>query len=436
MKKIWVLILTGIFCFQGFAQRNCGQQAMFRHLETVYPGALKQIELKRTEAFSQLGTFSSMPSATAKTTSTVLIPVVFHFVVDSNQFKSLGGIAGIENRIKTQMLVINEDFNGRNEDQVKIPVVWKPLFANTGVSFGLASVAPGGGYTLGYDVKIVSTGTSYLADDGAKAAKFSTSGGLDAWDNTKYLNIWIVNLKTSGQTALGITAPPGFPIFTKPELGISLNYLAFGTRTSPSQQFIKNFDRGRTLTHELGHYFYLWHTWGDDGGLCPDNGGKDDGFSDTPPEADATTGSPTFPRFDVCSPKGDGVMFMNYMDYSDDSALYMFTLQQAAMVKSQLSAGGYSYSLTLNPNLSDSQFKPSVEIRIYPNPTEGKLNLSYDNSVNQLQKVIVFNMLGQKVIETTEQGIDAIDMSALGKGLYFVHCYFEKEIVKRKIILQ
>ena len=438
-RKIQILLLIILAYVPVSAQRNCGQQAMLQYIETQQPGSIQKVMDEKSNAFSLYENYVAnnvQSKNTSKTSAqSIIIPVVFQIVLDSNQFKQLGGTEGIKDRVTTQMRVINEDFNGKNPDKVKVPAVWESVFGNVNISFGLARVAPNGDSSQGYNIKIVPNGTSYSADNAGKLAKFSTSGGLDAWDNTKYFNIWIVNLKTSGSTALGITVPPGFPAFTKPELGISLNYLAFGARTSAGQSFINKFDKGRTLTHEIGHYFYLWHTWGDDGGLCPDNGGSDDGFSDTPPEADASTGAPRFPRFDACSPSGNGIMFMNYMDYSDDTALFMFTRQQAAMVNSQLAAGGQSYSLTLHPELIDIEFK-ETGIKVFPNPTQGILYIKYDEVDNPLQRIIVYNMLGQKIIETTEQGIKSIDMSFWSKGIYFVHLYFNKEIIKQKISLQ
>jgi hypothetical protein len=207
-------------------------------------------------------------------------------------------------------------------------------------------------------------------------------------------------------------------------------------RTSFSQPFITNIDKGRTLTHELGHYFQLIHTWGDDGGLCFGSGGIDDGMSDTPVEGDATYGDPTFPRFDVCTPSGNGIMFMNYMDYTNDASMYMFTQRQALRMNAEVSLGGNSYSLTLNKHLSDTQLKAPIDIKLYPNPTTGLLTLQYDFISNPLMQLVVYNLLGQKVIEITNQNINAIDMRTLSKGCYFVHCIFEKQTIKQKIILQ
>lgn len=433
--KILALILTCILGKEVSAQRNCGYQLMLNHFENLHPGATQRIEEEHKKSLQQLVNYTAANqyNITSKTTAdSILIPIVFHIVVDSAQYKLLGEIAGIEDRIASQLGVINEDFNAGNADQTKIPAVWKPLFANVGISFGAAHVNPIGAYSKGYDLRIVAIGKSFIADDGGKDLKFTASGGLDAWETSKYLNIWVGNLKSSSsETILGITAPPGYTEFTKPELGVALNYRCFGARTSAGQSFIPHFDLGRTLTHELGHYFYVSHIWGDE----PDCA-KDDGFGDTPLQADNSVGVPTFPKRDACTPAGNGVMFMNYMDYSDDLALYMFTLQQGLMMKSQVAVGGRSYSLTQNPNLSDTQYKPSYTVKLFPVPTNGILNIEYDGTANPMERIIVYNMLGQKMIETTEQGIKSIDMTYWAKAVYFVHCYFKNEIIKQKISLQ
>jgi hypothetical protein len=435
--NFFVLIILIILGSPAFAQRNCGQAIMIQVLEAKHPGATELIAKSRVESIAVNASNPTSSRTLFKTTaSAAFIPVVFHLVIDSNTFKQLGGEVGIMARINSQMKVINDDFNGANIDKVKIPSVWASLYANVGIEFGLARIAPDGGPTLGYTIKIVPDGKSFDVSDAAKDMKFAASGGTDNWDNTKYLNIWVGNIKYGGSNILGVTVPPGLPLFTKPEYGIALNQFAFGVRTSFSQPFITNIDKGRTLTHELGHYFQLIHTWGDDGGLCFGSGGIDDGMSDTPVEGDATYGDPTFPRFDVCTPSGNGIMFMNYMDYTNDASMYMFTQRQALRMNAEVSLGGNSYSLTLNKHLSDTQLKAPIDIKLYPNPTTGLLTLQYDFISNPLMQLVVYNLLGQKVIEITNQNINAIDMRTLSKGCYFVHCIFEKQTIKQKIILQ
>lgn len=435
--KLWFLLVLFGLCSKVQAQVRCGHDAIIKHLETLYPGTQKAYEQERQTALSNAVQYNRSNITTAKTSANIVIPIVFHIVLDSTKFKSIGSISGIEHRINTQIAALNEDYSGNNPWKAKIPAVWQPLNTSASVQFCLAHKDANGDYSPGYDIKIVPSGTTFRGEDGGKNAKFKATGGLDAWDNTKYLNVWVSNYRLDdGQTLLGFCVPPAFPKFTKPELGVALNYTVFGARTSSSQVFQKNFDLGRTLTHEIGHYFYLFHTWGDDSGACPDSGGTDDGFSDTPPQADASTGKPSFPRFDACTATGNGIMFMNFMDYSDDSSLLLFTTQQAAMIQSELSLAGHSYSLSLNPQLCDTTILLPSDIKLFPNPTTGRMSLLYDNAQHHLNSIVVYNMLGQKLIETTDSTIVTIDLSPFSKGVYFVYCTFDNAIIKQKIILQ
>lgn len=433
-NKIVFLLLLALISVRTMAQRNCAQQIMLDAMEAKHPGYKELVKMHRNE-YKSTKTTNATNKSLLKTTS-VFIPVVFHFVIDSSSFKALGGLSGIEYRVNSQMTVINNDFNGSNADNVKVPAVWSSLYANVGIRFGLAKIAPDGSSAIGYTIKIVPDGTSFDANDGGKSMKFSSTGGTDNWDNTKYLNIWVGNLKIGGKNILGATAPPAYPGYTKPEYGVVIHQYALGVRTSFSQPFITNIDKGRTLTHELGHFFQLIHTWGDDEGLCFGSGGFDDGISDTPIEGDATYGDPNFPRFDVCTPTGNGIMFMNYMDYTNDSSMYMFTKEQATRMLAEVSIGGNSYTLTLNDYLGiDTQNKAPLDLKIFPNPTKGFVILKYDFIAHPLKQVIVYNLMGQKLIDISNQNINSIDMSSYAKGLYFVHCYFEKETIKEKIII-
>lgn len=438
MKPIIGLFFLYLFFVEAaIAQRSCGYAPRLSVLTEHNPEAYQTIQ-ERRQYIAQNGYQNDLSKLRTqlRTTSTPgTIPVVFHLVIDSAVFYALNGISGIESRLKSQLEVINNDFNGANTDKVKVPSVWTALFANVGIKFGLASIDPNGNPSPGYTLKIVPNGTSFTVGDGAKALKFSASGGTDCWDNTKYLNVWIGNLKFTGSDILGVTVPPSEPGYTKPEYGIALNQYAFGVRDSPGMVFIRNIDRGRTLTHELGHFFKLWHTWGDDLGLCPGAGGMDDGIADTPPQGDATYGDPNFPLFDVCTPASNGIMFMNFLDYTNDSSMYMFTQGQASVMRAEVLPGGDSYSLTLNEYLSDTQVKPPVGVLLYPNPSKGIVFIKYDFTRTPLKSIVVYNLLGQKIIEFTNQNINAIDLSSYGRGLYFVHCFFDQEVIKEKITI-
>lgn len=435
MKPILLLLLTLLILGTPVHAQEavrCGQNIVNQQLQNSDPGFANWMRVQKEQNALRIQAAAQISSSLMRTTATAPIPVIFHIVVDTNQYILLGGNAGIAERVRSQLEVLNQDYNGLNPDKIKTPSVWVPVFGDLGVRFASAHVDPSGNYTPGYEVKIVPNGTSFSAMDAAKTAKFSTSGGVDTWDPKRYLNIWVANLNFASSTILGITAPPGYAGFTEPEYGVVLNFKVFGARTSPTQYFMNPFDRGRTLTHEIGHFLYLWHPSGDDGGTCD----GDDGISDTPLEGDNCTGSPSFPRFDVCSPTGNGIMFMNFMDYVDDTAMCMFTKEQAAVAQAELSVGGRSYSLTLNPHLSDTQLTPPEKVRIGPNPSNGFLYLTYNASNVRIQNICVYNLMGQKLIESHEPNIISIDLSALAKGIYFVRCTINNQIIQEKIILQ
>lgn len=444
-KTILYALLLGI-CIPAIpatAQRNCGQQQFYQHLEEQHPGTIRQLKGIRDAAIRRAEQFGTDRGILMKTTETPLIPVIFHIILDSAQLKRAGGVAGIEDRITTQMKVLNADFNARNSDSEKIPAIWKSLYANVGLRFGLARYTPAGTATNGYEIRIAQPG-SFFGNSTAACpdAKYYATGGLDSWDTKKYLNIWIVN----PGILLGVTAPPGIPSYPPSEVGVVLNYLAFGSRTSTGQAFYnRDIDKGRTLTHEMGHFFHLWHTWGDDDGLCPgDTGGDDDGISDTPPQADATYNNPPFPQYDACSPAGssNGIMFMNYMDYTNDAAMYMFTRKQVDVVQGEIALGGNSWSLIQNPHLAEEPELPGNDsmgnvIQIRPNPSHsGIFYIRYDPGKNELKRLVVYNSIGQVVLTQEELNITSINLSAFSKGIYIIRCWFDRQVVTEKIVFE
>lgn len=235
--------------------------------------------------------------------------------------------------IQSQIDVLNEDYQGRNPDSVRIPAAFKPLYGKSKLTFALAGTNPYGEPTTGIN-RITSSNTFSLAtlDD----AKFTATGGTDAWDPTKYLNIWVVEFNSTA--VLGSSVFPGDPRDLKYH-GFVCDYRAFG-RGAP--YLFPQYTRGRTTTHELGHFFNLQHTWGDDGGACTGTDFPNDAANDdTPNQANNTNGNPDplgigVVITDNCSPAPPGVMYQNYMDYTDDSALVLFTKGQQIRMQNTL----------------------------------------------------------------------------------------------------
>ena len=287
-------------------RRLCGtMQAHFRLLEQDPNFRVRQAALERTT----IRRMEALGAAAAKAATTV-IPVVVHVVYNT----------AAENvtmpQIKSQISVLNRDFRAKNPDKSKVPLVFKGLVADANIQFALAKKDPKGKPTNGV-TRTKTTRTSFRTDD---SVKFAESGGQDAWPTDRYLNIWVCSLDGG---ILGYAQFPGGPPKTD---GVVILNRAFGTNGSSAAPF----DLGRTTTHEVGHWLNLRHIWGD----TEDCSGSDL-VSDTPNAAGPNFGNPRFPHVS-CHNGPNGDMFMNYMDYVDDAAMFMFTAQQVERMKTAL----------------------------------------------------------------------------------------------------
>ncbi|MCW2683057.1 MAG: zinc metalloprotease, partial [Blastococcus sp.] len=239
------------------------------------------------------------------------IPVVVH-VVHNTAAQNIS-----DAQITSQIDVLNRDFRATNPDVSIVPPAFAPLIADSRVEFFLATTDPAGNPTTG----ITRTQTAVASFGGDDKVKRAATGGVDAWPADEYLNIWVCQLSGG---LLGYAQFPGGPADTD---GVVCTHSGFGlggTATAP-------FHLGRTATHEVGHYLNLFHIWGDDGTGC---GGTDE-VADTPNQGGGNTGVPTFPHVS-CGNGPNGDLFYDYMDYSDDAVLVMFTHGQAARMEACL----------------------------------------------------------------------------------------------------
>ncbi len=293
-------------------RRECGTDEVHEHLlRTVdgYAEARSEIE-NRTSRMLAFG-----PAALR--TGCTEIPVVVH-VVHRNSGENIS-----DSQIQSQIDVLNADFRAANPDRTNTPAVFQPLIGDARITFRLATVDPAGNPTNGITRTSSSNGqfTSTLND-----VKAAASGGADAWPADRYLNVWTCgNLRSgTGQSLLGYAQFPGGPAATD---GVVILHSAFGTTGTASAPF----DGGRTATHEIGHWLNLRHIWGDDGTGCS----GDDFVADTPNAAGPNYGSPAFPHV-TCNNGPNGDLFMNYMDYTDDAAMFMFTQGQVDRMQAAL----------------------------------------------------------------------------------------------------
>lgn len=264
-------------------------------------------------------------NAQNKTGAVITIPVVFHVVYNTTAQNISDA------HILEQLSVLNKDFGRTNADAGNTPSVWQSISANTNIQFCMAQRDPNGNATTGI-VRVQTSVTSFSSNN---AIKYSSQGGSNAWPRDQYLNIWVGNLSGG---LLGYAQFPGGAAATD---GVVVLYSSVGGPNNPGTA--TPYHLGRTATHEVGHWLNLYHIWGDDGTGCTGS----DQVSDTPNQAGATSGCPSFPKTDACTATSPGVMFMNYMDYSTDACMNMFTNGQSTRMNAALN--GTRLSLQSSP---------------------------------------------------------------------------------------
>ncbi len=264
----------------------------------------------------------------------IVIPVVFHLVGTGTILNTIPDRDAYE-----QLEILNNDFSGHKAEFYKANGIFSPAFlpaiANIPVRFVLARRTPGGAATNGIE-RLATTKT--FDQTSINQLKSTALGGLDAWDVTKYLNIWCATF-TDG--LLGIATFPFTNSASIGPQGVAIHINTLGGNTC--RNFYPNYSEGATLSHEVGHYLYLWHTFGDNAACNNLDFRIQAGWpltpaasnDDTPPEkSDDNTrfGNVSGMFTDGCSPVPDGIMYMNFMNYYDDRSLFMFTNGQKERV--------------------------------------------------------------------------------------------------------
>jgi len=300
----------------------------------------------------------------------IYIPVVVHVIHNGDPYGVEENIT--DEQVESQITVMNQDFRkmlgtpGYNSN---------PVGADVMIEFVLAKVDPNGNPTNGIDrVNMCQAAWSTSSiDDYIKPATI--------WDPNQYMNMWSVNFSNGG--LLGYATFPadsgldgltsGFGTDTTD--GVVSGYRFFGSSDLTSGNFYPPYDKGRTMTHEVGHFLGLRHIWGD--GNCS----VDDFCSDTPNAAAANYGCSTI---DSC-PDGEGNdMIENYMDYTDDLCMNTFTNDQKLRILAVMDNSPRRVSLKTSIT--------SVPMTLFANDAEVKIeNYCTGGSCNPTHKVLLYN---------------------------------------------
>ena len=414
MKKL-LLSLSLLCAFGANAQRTCATNEMVNQKAAANPAfAIHNQEIM--DYIQNPANQMSRISDTGSPTVVVTIPVVVH-VLYKNATQNIS-----DAQINSQITILNNDFRKLNADFTSVvPAPFQIYGADLEIAFCKATKTPTGAATTGITRKSVPSTFNFQTS-------YYLAAGEPAWDTTKYLNIWVGRF--NNPNLLGFAYPPGNA--GEPDDGLCIGDQFFGntgTATAP-------FNKGRTGTHEIGHYFGLEHIWGNDGSSCGSIA-NNDGVADTPSTNNPYFGCPDFPAFDNdCAGDENGDMFMNYMDYVDDACMAFFTTGQKAITQATL-AGPRASLLTSNgcSTLGVNEVTAIRAIAVYPNPVSQYFMIT--SPLTAVDQVEVFNANGQLVkTQNLTEANNKIYIDEFQAGVYYLRIYNQGTFLKSDKIVK
>lgn len=427
MKKIFLFSLILFNASFMLSQRTCGMQAYMNQVwsdpiltkEYLERQAKFEIEyqklLQQEEDYKKTGLRS--PNVTK------IIPVAVHFPSVPNS-SSASVKTCLRALAQSQINVINADYNAANTDisnwtaaSTFYPGV---TTGNLDVQFVIATQNHPAGTGIPNGTVAVTFGTDFLV-----AGNPNCSNGCNndaTWAG--YMNFVV---KDIGSQLLGFSPPGGYPSAGN---SVVMNTICFGKGAGCSGYVPQSpYNLGRTVTHELGHFFNLDHTFANDNGC---GGSDDDEVTDTPRCGFANYGCVTNGSVAGCV-SGQKQLTMNYMDYSDDACMYMFSNGQKVRALAYLNTIYGQYKTNVLSNLEVN----TIDFTVYPNPSNGVLNIQLTNLASDYS-VEVYDAMGREVDFTKNDNanIKSIDLKNVAKGIYYVTIASENKQTTKKIIVE
>lgn len=414
------IFLSGIVALQAvsfhlYAQDRCGT---VEYIRSVNPDH-HQHKLEFEKWLDELILRQQTSRRERKHAPPYKIPVVVHVIHNG---ESIGVGPNIsEAQILSQIKVLNDDFNRQNTDATNTPTEFAVLAGSLEIEFVLAKRNPDGLATNGI-VRVNGGRSSWTMND--NYAIKSTS----YWPAEQYLNIWVCNLTDSfvGFAQFPESNLEGLGNSSSNRLtdGVVIWYKAFGSIDDGAFILNPSFNKGRTVTHETGHFFGLRHIWGDE-----NNCTGSDYVSDTPNQGGSTDGCPAHPKTDNC---GEVIMFQNFLDYSDDDCMNLFTQGQVNRMMTVIENSPRRNSLLTSPGLlapnpmpndlgirtiifpdatvCSNLITPVIEIRNYGNNliTSARIRLILDGAMQETRDFA----LTLNPLESVEVNFTAVSMTS------------------------
>ena len=407
-------LFFALLVFQlGFSQqRTCKSNSHMQKLMTDPVAKQKYLDLQNRFEI-ELSKLQSNNNHSAKNTNqTLLIPVAVHFPnVATNSTEK----ACLRQLAQNQIATLNADFNATNADIS----LWTPTVSAFYLGTNIGSI----------NVKFVianqnhSPGTGLA--NGELAVTFGTNFLNDADNDSQWIGYMNIVVRVAG--GLGYSPLPGSP---NEGATVVINYDAFGSGSGcVGYTPTGDYNLGRTLSHEIGHFFNLDHTFGNS--LC--NQSNTDDVNDTP-QCTGSGGCPAAGSVPGCV-TGQKSLTMNYMDYTDDACMYMLTLGQTTRMQAYLNVISNQFATNVLSN-ENFEFK---NFALSPNPNNGTFRISFTPESNENIEIIVYDISGRKIHNKTFQNSDMfnqeLQVNTISSSIYFVNIQNgENKMIKRIII--
>ncbi len=392
----WIVLFSFILIGTGYAQQpeRCGFDQAIESASLQDPGYADRVKAAFDRAKDRARSHSGREEDTL-----FRIPVVVH-IVYTNDNENLD-----DSLVHSQIAALNRDFRRQNADTVNTRQEFLAVAADAGIEFYLADKDPEGNPTDGITRTEGSPGFPGFYTIGSDNIKSDALGGKSPWPTDRYLNIWVGN---TGGFILGYAFPPTDAPNWSPgnfadssHQGVVIYSQVFGMN-NPTNVFYTDLFMGRTGVHEVGHYLGLRHVWGDGG--CT----QDDGMDDTPRMA-SESGFTCDHGKNTCtdSPVDLPDMIENYMDYSNDECLNMFSREQADIMRAHMatSRNGLVTWDTVVPPPPDTTVgvvpRTPHFVNVYPNPASDQLIVEMGNLAAETVHLRIYNILGELAIATT-----------------------------------
>lgn len=410
MKRIvisFVFVILGSASFSQTRFHHCGAEEIRQEMMATSPAF--KAEQEKIEMFTQ--SYVSLIANSKKTRATIYrIPVVVHVIHNGEPIGNGANISVAQ--VNSQIAVLNKDYRLKNTDSLVTTHAFYGATDDCEIEFCLATLDPLGNLTTGIDRTDAGQAT-YDYPELETNIKPNT-----IWDNTRYLNIWVCKLGGTASTLLGYATPPGTATDND---GIVIRTNSFGTVgnvTSP-------FNKGRTATHETGHYFNLRHIWGD--APC-----GNDLVGDTPVAEEENYGCPSFFPYNennTCGGGANGEMYMNYMDYVNDNCMKMFTTGQKNRMRATLVTGGSRSSLTVSNGctwpVGLTEVSKTSDLTFFPNPASDHFYIKNTTDFSKDVVVKIVNTIGQDLsslvgLQKETSNRLYVNTASLPNGTYFI----------------